>query len=405
MRAACLLLALIACKKAEPPPKVTAVPATPSAVPDDAANAGAAPVRHVDLLRFMPMTVRVSSSVANPKILPAHLVDRDLKTAWNSATGQLVGSWIEIVIPPGAEVTELRVTSGFTALGPKGEDYFTMNPRIKQLHITDNGPTRTVALDIDQRGLQTIAVSASVDLRIEIAEIVPGSNKAWREASMSELELWGTPPEGWTTPTPPHVPLVEVGAEPIEDTCAEIDAQREAFIEAHKDDVHEGPGAEDHAYPPECGILDVGKPDELPAPWNTADGWCEIHDEVYGPKACYVKFRQAGVSAIVGVEGPHSEAKVEISSTLSLQDILPGGGAEMIVRFRHPPPDPFDRMRLTESIAICRAAPKLACSAEILVSTEDWRTRETFVKGELVLAKGTGDPPAGVIGRHPLVFK
>jgi len=39
-------------------------------------------------------------------------------------TGELVGAWIEVSVPAGARIRELRLTVGFTAAGPRGEDYY-----------------------------------------------------------------------------------------------------------------------------------------------------------------------------------------------------------------------------------------------------------------------------------------
>src|SRR5207244_7057122 len=135
----------------------------------------------------VPVAVRVSSRVANKKILPAHLVDRDLATAWNSATGDLVGAWIDVTLPRGAAIEELRMTAGFTGHGPTGEDYFTMNPRIRKVAVTADGkPAGTFALDIARRDLQSFSVHAGDVLRIEVAAIEAGTKPSWREISVSE---------------------------------------------------------------------------------------------------------------------------------------------------------------------------------------------------------------------------
>jgi hypothetical protein len=140
----------------------------------------------------------VSSQVQNPAIKPEHLVDGDLQTAWNSRTGDLVGAWIEVRLPPQAAARELRITAGHTGRGPKGEDYFTMNPRIKRIGLR-SGKTALAArdLDITNRGLQRIelgALPAGETLRIEVQAIEPGTKKSWRETCVSELEVWGAAP-------------------------------------------------------------------------------------------------------------------------------------------------------------------------------------------------------------------
>ena len=162
MRQLVAVIVVAACKKEEPahaplPPPPSSVVAHADAGAADAALADAgAPL--VDLLRAVPITITVSSTVVNPAIVPAHLVDRDLGTAWNSATGELVGAWIEATLPSGARAAEIRMTVGHTGHGKHGEDYFTMNPRIKGVSVW-SGDTLlgNVKLDVSNRALQTIA--------------------------------------------------------------------------------------------------------------------------------------------------------------------------------------------------------------------------------------------------------
>ena len=150
----------------------------------------------VDLFRAVPLSVEVSSRVANAKIKLEHLVDRDLGTAWNSRTGELEGSWLSIHIPQGVVVHQVRMTVGHTGKGPKGEDYFTMNHRITRVTVKLEGkPLVTQELDPNVRDLQTIALpllARGGTLMIEIDKTVPGTKPRWVEACISELELWGT---------------------------------------------------------------------------------------------------------------------------------------------------------------------------------------------------------------------
>ena len=398
------VLALSGCKKSEqqaPSPSPAPGPA-PTAV-DAPVAIDAGPQADVDLLHAIPSKIRVSSTVANPKILPSHIADLDEKTAWNSKTGELVGAWVEITLADGAEAHELRLTAGFTATGPKGEDWFTMNPRIKKLTITaDNKVVGTLTLDIANRGLQVFPVKAEHSVSLEIAEIAAGSKKTWREASISELELWGRPPAGWTEPKLPLMPSVGVGPDSIpsapDDPCAAIEAEREEFISAHANDVHEGPGAEDHAYPPRCDPFETVVPADLPVPWNAAKAWCSVQDEIYGPKTCIVQVAQGTELATVVVE--HEAQSSKMKATLEARDVLPASaGSELIVHVEHPS---------GLSVAVCRTTPKLACSDPILVADPEagWTTRERFDKtGALVLDKLSGAPPPAAVGTHVLVWK
>lgn len=151
----------------------------------------------VNLLTSTPTKLAVSSTVANANILPDHLVDGKLSTAWNSQTGELAGAWIAVRVPDDARVKTIKLTAGF-AHKVKKDDFFTMNPRIKKIRISQAGKTLVEkTLDVENRGLQDIAVDIGGiggDFEIRVVETVPGSKKTWREACISELEIWGTVP-------------------------------------------------------------------------------------------------------------------------------------------------------------------------------------------------------------------
>lgn len=171
----------------------------------------------VDLLTVVPTTVAVSSTVQNSRIRPEHLVDGDRTTAWNSRTGDLVGAWIAIRLPPDAAVTSIKLTVGFTNQDPKLGDLFTENPRIAKIRITHDKNVVEKQLDVDDRGLQEIAFGGGGgDYKIEILDVKLGTKQNWREICVSELEVWGT------TPAPPPAkrvrPVVQLGSLDID--CA-----------------------------------------------------------------------------------------------------------------------------------------------------------------------------------------
>lgn len=147
----------------------------------------------VNLLVSAPTTVAVSSTVANARIIPEHLVDGKLSTAWNSKTGELVGAWIAVRVPSDATVKMIKLTAGFSHTDKSG-DLFTMNPRIKKVRVSRAGKVLVEqALDPDNRGLQTIAVDVpGGDLEVRVLEILPGSKPSWKEICVSEIEVWGT---------------------------------------------------------------------------------------------------------------------------------------------------------------------------------------------------------------------
>jgi len=163
----------------------------------------------VDLLRVPGAVVAVSSTVDNPAIIPDHLVDGDLGTAWNSRTGDLKSAWIAFRVPANAHVATIRMTVGFTRKDARG-DLFAMNQRVTKVFVSRDGKRLVErALDPDVRAMQDIAIDApGGDFTIEIAELVPGTKPDWREVAVSELEVRGTIADPGKRTRPP----VRVGA-------------------------------------------------------------------------------------------------------------------------------------------------------------------------------------------------
>ena len=177
-----------------------------------AAGAEEAPL--VNLLTGGPATIAVSSTVNNATIRPEHIADGKLDTAWNSATGQIIGAWVEVRVPAGARIKQIKLTPGFAAVDRRLGDLFTKNARIKKLRLSHAGrPIKDVTLDPTRRTLQTIDVDLpGGDLRLEVLAAEPGTRKAWREACISELEVWGTLPGGAAAPNKRTRPAVRLGS-------------------------------------------------------------------------------------------------------------------------------------------------------------------------------------------------
>ncbi|HEY4054960.1 MAG TPA: hypothetical protein VGM39_00080 [Kofleriaceae bacterium] len=172
----------------------------------------AAGVAHADE-KLVPTAVAVSSTVDNARILPAHLVDGKMTTAWNSVTFDK-SPWIAIRVPATAHVTTIKMTVGFTAIDKRLGDLFTENHRIK--HVTvyrDGARLGTFALDIENRELQDLKIDAAGgDFKIAVDETVPGTKKNWQEVAVSELEVWGTPAPAAPHPAKPVPPPVAIGS-------------------------------------------------------------------------------------------------------------------------------------------------------------------------------------------------
>jgi hypothetical protein len=158
----------------------------------------------VNLLKTVPTTIAVSSTVDNAAILPAQLVDGKLDTAWNSRTDELVGAWIAVRVPKGAHVTGFKLTAGFTHR-QGNQDWFLWNARIKKLRISHDTSSIDVSLDPNNRELQAIPFTGDAgDYKLEVLEIVPGARATWREIAVSEFEVWGDvdgKPRGGVKPT------------------------------------------------------------------------------------------------------------------------------------------------------------------------------------------------------------
>jgi hypothetical protein len=390
MRLRDLALICVACHREASTPASVGSAAAPPAITADARA-------HVELLHSIPTTVRVSSQVQNTAILPGHLVDGDLGTAWNSRTGDLVGAWIDIALPPGATVDELRVTAGHTGRGPHGEDYFTMNPRIRAVSVlAGDRVLGAFPLDIARRDLQPIRVQGSGTLRIRVDAIEPGSKRAWRETCVSELEAWGSLPPG-VQPTP-TTPTVEVEPPPpppseFSKLCDGFDKRLAEWEEARKHDTStNAPGA------PGCDtapIVLAGRAE----PWREAVMHCEFDDAHYGEKTCDLLARAGNeVVEIASAKMIPVHADPEVVEA-AVRDVLPAAGAELVVRYRTSGSS-FE----LEQLVVCRASPTPACAKPIALSGEDWAAHARFAKGEVVLEAAGGKPPSDALGKRALEF-
>src|SRR5687767_9604324 len=122
---------------------------------------GVAHADDVNLLVSTPTTIAVSSTVQNAAIVPDHIADGKLSTAWNSKTGELVGAWVVVRVPADAKVKAVKLTAGFAHKDKQG-DLFTMNPRIKKVRVSHDGKQLAEhALDVENRGLQSIPVDVT----------------------------------------------------------------------------------------------------------------------------------------------------------------------------------------------------------------------------------------------------
>ncbi len=166
----------------------------------------------VDLLHAVGTDLAVSSTYRNQRSQADALIDGDLETAWNSRTGELTTSWIEVRVPASAHVSAIAMTAGFTHQSARA-DLFTGNHRVRRVRISRDGAVvGEHTLDPEQRGLQSIPVNGPGGVyRVEIVETLPGSRTDWREICVSELRVMGTDPGARPGQRIPHVAL---GARP-----------------------------------------------------------------------------------------------------------------------------------------------------------------------------------------------
>ena len=400
------LLVMLACKRESAPPakQQTTVAANRDASVADATNSDAGPAM-VNLFRAVRTSITVSSRVSNAKIKLEHLVDRDMNTAWNSRTGDLVGAWLDISIPDTAFAKELRLTVGHTGKGPKGEDYFTMNPRISKVRVTYYGkPAGTFDLDVDKRELQTIPLpSLNAPLRIEVLAIKPGSKAKWRETCISELEVWGTPPTGTKLPGT-YTPFVqEVVPDSLDKLC---------------DDVK--PEAGDDSGLSNCELLPTGF--EVDPPWgspavlNTVTHRVEHHGHVYSDTIeqtlVFVVSGKAFLGPVLNNTGNSDDgtgSNKEFAATTTITEVLmvqaeKGNPGELAIRYRIDDAAPdADKPSFKDMVIVCATDGR--CSDTFPVATQDWEINVRVVDDTIVRKKGSGSPPAKELGTTKLVLR
>jgi hypothetical protein len=152
--------------------------------------------QEVDLLHAVAADVAVSSAYRGRASQLDALVDGDLETAWNSSSGELTTSWIEVRLPPTSHVSSIALTVGFTHVTERGIDLFPGNHRVRRVRVSRDGTALGEhTLDVASRALQRLPVSGGGGVyRLEIVETMPGSRADWREVCVSELRVMGTDP-------------------------------------------------------------------------------------------------------------------------------------------------------------------------------------------------------------------
>lgn len=193
------------------PPPTTPTPTSTAEAPPLEVPAAASPSEgELDLLHAITIRVAVSSAYREDASQVFRLVDGDLESAWNSRSGDLVGAFIEIDVPPEAHVRAIAMTTGFTHTTARA-DLFTGNHRVSRVRVSRDGATLGEhTLDTSGRGLVEVPVSQTGGrFRIEVLETLPGERSDWRETCVSELRVLGTAPGARAGST---TPMLSVGA-------------------------------------------------------------------------------------------------------------------------------------------------------------------------------------------------
>lgn len=237
------LLVLAACTRSSatsPPPAASVLSVAPSG------TAPALPAA-VNVLWGGPSAVSVSSTVANTSDRPSQLVDGVAATAWNGATGDLVGASITFAVPADAAITELVITAGFDGTSSAGKDLFTSNYRLRKLRIdplpgtkVPPGTPREWTLDPAVRTPQRLpfaipaqapapaAPTAMTGFTLVVLEADPGTERGWKELAVSEFAVLGQlGARRWSVPQPPEVSVAGTPREvrlPTEEPSPSFDA-------------------------------------------------------------------------------------------------------------------------------------------------------------------------------------
>ena len=203
----------------EVPPVVEAPPAVEAPPPVE-----------VDLLHAVRSEVAVSSAYRNQRSQVTALIDGDLETAWNSSTGELVGAAIEVRLPPDAQVSALMLTAGFTHM-QRDTDLFLGNHRVARIRVLREGvELGSFPLDVNVRTLQRIPLEGAGGVyRIEVSEVLAGTNARWRETCISELQVLGFAPNALPGR---RIPQLSVGPLPAAQTPTA--PERETVARAHR---------------------------------------------------------------------------------------------------------------------------------------------------------------------------
>jgi hypothetical protein len=375
----------------------------------------------VDLLQINSTTVRVSSLVDNPTVSPQFLVDKDVTTAWNSATGDLVGSWIEVTVPNGSQVDDVQIIVGNTGSAKSrtkksarsraiaaAQDWFKMNPRITEVSIWADGKRLGSAqLDPIIREPQSIpvAIGNATTFRIVVDAVVMGSKSTWREVCVSELVVNGKPPSKptwYATNRRNPVEVSEFAFRPLQravdpDLMCTKFLKDNAGVFAARGDQSDTP---DPLGPPEC------RNDELTAfdvssAWISVSSYWEVTEGVYQTRVgdlIVETDKGFWLGDTIMQHTPSGGGESWELTSVEKRDVFPGAEPELLLHQK--------RNDDTTRIIICalhKGVPR--CTGAIVESTASWQSTSSIADGMLTLLplnSSSGTIPWPLSGAHSL---
>lgn len=143
-----------------------------------------------DLIESAPVQIIVSSTADPAQRGPEAMIDDRLETSWASATGELEGSWIALLVPEGARMTSVKLVPGPSA---DDEASFSKSHRISKVQVTrDGSPVGSFSLDTKRPELQRLPLSGPAGLyKLQVVELDRGDRRAAERVAVTELEVWG----------------------------------------------------------------------------------------------------------------------------------------------------------------------------------------------------------------------
>jgi hypothetical protein len=166
----------------------------------------------VDLLHAVGTELAVSTVYRDQRAQAERLVDGDVASVWNSATGDLVGAWIEVRLPADASVSAISLIPGFPGMAGS-RDLFRGNHRVASVRVLREGvEVGRFPVAHERPEFVTLPVRGGGGVwRIELAELRPGLRSDWREVCIAELRILGSAP---SVAPGTRLPRVAVGTLP-----------------------------------------------------------------------------------------------------------------------------------------------------------------------------------------------